>query len=91
MRAFAGCGITSPAMLKFLLSCFLQNCPALLKDTLAWFFFQLLLLNYVEDKKSGESFSLLKGIEWQIYIEVSSIFTRLSFCELLVTVGTYLK
>ena len=41
-----------------------------LMEVIGWFFFNLLLLNYVEDPNSGLSFFLPGGLEWAIYIEV---------------------
>ena len=40
-------------------------------ETISWFFFDLLLLGYVEDSHSGESFQLPGGLFWSIYVEVS--------------------
>ena len=39
-------------------------------DTICWFFFDLLVLGYVEDQRSGLSFRLPGGMQWAIYIEV---------------------
>lgn len=39
-----------------------------------WFFFELLILGYVEDPATGKSFPLPGGLSWEIYVEV----TRLS-------------
>ena len=35
-----------------------------------WFFFDLLILGYVEDCKSGLSFRMPRGLTWLVYIEV---------------------
>ena len=42
-----------------------------LKDIIAWFFFDLLVLGYVEDLESGLSYRIPGGLEWAVYIEVS--------------------
>jgi hypothetical protein len=36
----------------------------------SWFFFQLLVMGYVEDIESGESFHLPTGLGWKIFVEV---------------------
>ena len=41
-----------------------------LMDVIAWFFFDLLVLGYVEDPNSGLSFRIPGGLEWAVYIEV---------------------
>ena len=41
-----------------------------LMKVISWFFFDLLLLGYVEDKSTGLSFRLPRGLEWAIYVEV---------------------
>ena len=43
-----------------------------LMEVVSWFFFELIILGYVEDKESGLSFRLPGGINWQIYVEVPS-------------------
>ena len=42
-----------------------------LMDTVAWFFFDLLVLGYVEDLDTGLSFRIPGGLDWAVYIEVS--------------------
>ena len=42
----------------------------LLFETVGWFFFDLLLLGYVEDTVTGKSFYLPRGLSWSIFIEV---------------------
>ena len=44
-----------------------------LMDTIGWFFFNFLVLGYVEDPSTGASFRLPGGQEWAIYIEVPSL------------------
>lgn len=44
-----------------------------LRETISWFFFDLLILGYVEDPSTGTSFRIPGGLEWAIYIEVPSI------------------
>jgi len=41
-----------------------------LMNTLAWFFFKLLVFGYVEDLETGLAFRLPGGLKWRIYIEV---------------------
>lgn len=42
----------------------------LLMETIGWFFFDLLILGYVEDPVTGRSFRVPGGHQWAIYIEV---------------------
>ena len=46
-----------------------------LMDVIAWFFFDLLVLGYVEDPDTGLSFRIPGGLEWAVYIEVSYIYS----------------
>ena len=39
-------------------------------DSISWFFFDLLVLGYVEDRNSGLSFRLPGDLSWTIYVEV---------------------
>ena len=39
-------------------------------EVIGWFFFDLLILGYVEDPATGKSFRIPGGLEWAIYIEV---------------------
>ena len=48
-----------------------------LKDIIAWFFFDLLVLGYVEDLESGLSYRIPGGLEWAVYIEVTVVLTNL--------------
>ena len=41
-------------------------------EIIGWFFFNLLILGYVEDKDTGLSFRLPGGRGWRVYIEVPS-------------------
>lgn len=41
-----------------------------LMDTVNWFFFDLLILGYVEDPATGSSFRLPGGLCWAIFVEV---------------------
>ena len=41
-----------------------------LMDVIGWFFFDLLLLGYVEDSNTGLSFRIPGGLKWAIYVEV---------------------
>ena len=43
-----------------------------LMEVVGWFFFDLLLLGYVEDPVTGMSFSVPGGMGWRIYVEVPS-------------------
>ena len=42
-----------------------------LMNTLAWFFFKLLVFEYVEDSETGMAFRLPGGHKWKIFIEVT--------------------
>ena len=42
-------------------------------ETISWFFFDLLILGYVEDPVTGNSFHIPGGMEWSVYIEVPSL------------------
>ena len=44
-------------------------------EVIGWFFFDLLILGYVEDPVTGNSFRIPGGLEWAIYIEVNNIST----------------
>ena len=39
-------------------------------EVIGWFFFDLLILGYVEDPATGKSFRIPGGLEWAIYVEV---------------------
>ena len=39
-------------------------------EVIGWFFFDLLMLGYVEDSDSGQSFRIPGGLAWAIYVEV---------------------
>ena len=39
-------------------------------NTLAWFFFKLLIYGYVEDLKTGMAFRLPGGLSWKLFVEV---------------------
>ena len=41
-----------------------------LMNTLAWFFFRLLVFEYIEDSETGMAFRLPGGQQWKIFIEV---------------------
>ena len=41
-------------------------------DSINWFFFDFLILGYVEDPLTGNSFRFPGGLEWSIYVEVPS-------------------
>ena len=41
-------------------------------EVIGWFFFDLLILGYVEDKDTGLSFHLPGGLGWLVYVEVPS-------------------
>lgn len=63
-------------LLRWLLH-FLQGCEPkekekykILIDSISWFFFDLLVLGYVEDRDSGLSFRLPGDLSWTIYVEV---------------------
>lgn len=47
----------------------------MLVTRLQYFLFDLFYLGYVEDPQSGHSFSMPKGLEWRVYVEVCSIHT----------------
>lgn len=48
-----------------------QNYKELMK-VIGWFFFDLILLGYVEDPVTGLSVSIPGGMGWRIYVEVPS-------------------
>ena len=48
-----------------------RNYKELMK-VIGWFFFDLILLGYVEDPVTGLSVSIPGGMEWRIYVEVPS-------------------
>ncbi len=41
-----------------------------LMSEVGWFFFNLLILGYIEDPFTGESFHFPGGLSWKLYIEV---------------------
>ena len=41
-------------------------------DSINWFFFDLLILGYMEDPRTGHSFRFPGGLEWSVYVEVPS-------------------
>ena len=41
-----------------------------LMNTLAWFFFKLLIFEYIEDPATGIAFRLPAGRCWKIFVEV---------------------
>ena len=41
-----------------------------LMEVIGWFFFDLLMLGYVEDSDTGQSFRIPGGRSWAIYVEV---------------------
>ena len=41
-----------------------------LMKVIGWFFFDLLMLGYVEDSDTGQSFRIPGGRSWAIYVEV---------------------
>ena len=41
-------------------------------EVIGWFFVDLLILGYVEDRDTGLSFRLPEGLGWVIYVEVPS-------------------
>ena len=43
-----------------------------LMNTLAWFFFRLLVFEYIEDPETGTAFRLPGGQQWKIFIEVQN-------------------
>ena len=47
-------------------------------NTLAWFFFKLLVFEYIEDLETGIAFRLPEGHHWKIYVEVGN-FTGIAF------------
>lgn len=47
-------------------------------EVVNWFFFDLLILGYVEDPTSGESFRLPGGLSWGIFIEVRQIIKQIA-------------
>ena len=42
-------------------------------EVIGWFFFDLLILGYVEDIDTGLSFRIPGGLAWSIYVEVRVI------------------
>ena len=49
-----------------------------LREDIGWFFFDLLILGYVEDNDSGLSFHLPGKMGWRIYVEVPSRSSQMS-------------
>lgn len=47
-----------------------------LMEIIGWFFFDFLLLGYVEDPDTGRSFRLPGGLGWLIFVEVSDTHCR---------------
>ena len=43
-----------------------------LMESINWFFFDFLILGYVEDPLTGHSFRFPGGLEWSVYVEVPS-------------------
>ena len=43
-----------------------------LTDSINWFFFDFLILGYVEDPVTGHGFRFPGGLEWSVYVEVPS-------------------
>lgn len=41
-----------------------------LMEVIGWFFFDLLMLGYVEDSNTGLSFCIPGGLAWAVYVEV---------------------
>ena len=41
-----------------------------LTEVIGWFFFDLLMLGYVEDSDTGLSFHIPRALAWAIYVEV---------------------
>ena len=41
-----------------------------LMEVIGWFFFDLLMLGYVEDSDTGLSFHIPRALAWAIYVEV---------------------
>ena len=41
-----------------------------LMNALAWFFFRLLVFEYIEDSETGMSFRLPAGQQWKMFVEV---------------------
>ena len=41
-----------------------------LMEMIGWFFFELLMLGYVEDSDTGLSFRIPGGLRWAVYVEV---------------------
>ena len=41
-----------------------------LMEMIGWFFFDLLMLGYVEDSDTGLSFCIPGGLAWAVYVEV---------------------
>ena len=48
-----------------------------LMNTLAWFFFRLLVFEYLEDSETGMAFRLPGGHQWKIFIEVMYLYLYL--------------
>ena len=53
-------------------------------EVIGWFFFDLLMLGYVEDFKTGLSFRIPGGQAWAIYVEVC-VSVSVSVCVLSIT------
>ena len=52
-------------------------------DSISWFFFDFLILGYVEDPLTGHSFRLPGGLEWSVYVEVPSYGINTELSDLL--------
>lgn len=61
-------------------------------DVIGWFFFDLLVLGYVEDPDSGLSFRIPGGLHWAIYIEVEICRSNVApcCCSMLLLLGMLL-
>ena len=61
-----------------------------LMNEVGWFLFKLLILGYVEDNQTGQSFQLPSNSKWSLYVEVCIILqgTSLNKCMGAYIVGT---
>ena len=59
-------------------------------DTLAWFFFKLLVFEYIEEPGSGMAFRLPAGHCWKIFVEVLPMLLDCKIFTALINVLTYL-
>lgn len=58
-------------------------------NALAWFFFKLLMFEYIEDPKTGMAFRLPGGHCWKIFVEVLTIYHSFDHINLCTQVPSF--